>query len=71
MKNLKRITLKPDIMGGVPCISGLRVSVGTVIGLLALGLSTNDILKRCPYLQQKEIVAALSYVDTQALTQFN
>jgi len=35
MKNLERITLNPDLMGGKPCIKGLRMTAGTVIGLLA------------------------------------
>jgi len=61
MKNIERITLNPDIMGGKPCIRGLRMTVGTVIGLLASGFATDDILKMYPYLQQEDIIAALSY----------
>ncbi|MDF2432492.1 MAG: hypothetical protein JWP44_2123 [Mucilaginibacter sp.] len=61
MKNLERITLNPAIMGGKPCIRGLRMTVGTVIGLLASGLTTEDILKMYPYLQQEDIIAALAY----------
>ena len=61
MKNLERITLNPDVMGGKPCIRGLRMTVGTVIGLLASGLSSTDILKMYPYLQQEDILEALSY----------
>ncbi len=48
-------------MGGKPCIRGLRMTVGTVIGLLASGLSTEDILKMYPYLQQEDIIEALAY----------
>jgi uncharacterized protein (DUF433 family) len=40
MKNLEWITLNPDVMGGKSCIKGLRMTVGTIIGLLASGLST-------------------------------
>jgi len=61
MKNLERITLNPDIMGGKPCIRGLRMTVGTVIGLLASGHTSADILKMYPYLQAEDIIAALSY----------
>ncbi len=61
MKNLDRITLNPDVMGGKPCIRGLRVTVGTIIGLLASGLSNEDILKMYPYLQHEDLIAALSY----------
>ena len=61
MKNLDRITLNPNVMGGKPCIKGLRMTVGTVIGLLASGLNAEEILKMYPYLQQEDITAALSY----------
>jgi uncharacterized protein (DUF433 family) len=61
MKNLERITLNPDIMGGKPCIRGLRMTVGTVIGLLASGHTAEEVVKMYPYLQQEDIMAALSY----------
>jgi len=61
MKNLERITLDPAIMGGKPCIRGLRVTVGTIIGLLASGLSVDEILKLYPYLEHEDILQALSY----------
>lgn len=61
MKNLERITLDPNVMGGKPCIRGLRMTVGTIIGLLASGYSTADILKMYPYLQAEDITEALSY----------
>jgi len=61
MKNLARITLNPDIMGGKPCIRGLRVTVGTIIGLLASGHSTDEILKMYPYLESEDVIEALSY----------
>ena len=61
MKNLERITLNPDVMGGKPCIRGLRMTIGTLIGLLATGLASEEILKMYPYLQAEDIAAALSY----------
>ena len=61
MKNLARITLNPEIMGGKPCIRGLRVIVGTVIGLLASGLTKDEILKMYPYLQNEDLMQALAY----------
>jgi uncharacterized protein (DUF433 family) len=61
MRNLERITLDPAVMGGKPCIKGLRLTVGTVIGLLASGVSSEEILKMYPYLQSEDITAALSY----------
>lgn len=59
--NLKRITLDPKIMGGKPCIRGMRVTVGTITGLLASGTSFEEILKLYPYLEEEDIKAALSY----------
>ena len=61
MKNLERITLNTEVMGGKPCIRGLRVTVGTIIGLLASGIMAEEILKMYPYLHHDDILAALSY----------
>ena len=61
MKQLTRITLDPQVMGGKPCIRGLRVTVGTVVGLLASGHSIADILKAYPYLEEEDIQEALAY----------
>ena len=61
MKRLTRITLDPEVMGGKPCIRGLRVTVGTVVGLLASGHSTAEILKAYPYLEEEDIREALAY----------
>jgi len=61
MKYLERITLDSQVMGGKPCIRGMRVSVGTLVGLLAVGHSVEEILKAYPYLEKEDITAALSY----------
>ncbi|MBS1526788.1 MAG: DUF433 domain-containing protein [Bacteroidetes bacterium] len=61
MKNIDRITLNPEIMGGKPCIRGLRMTVGTIIGLLASGLTSEKILDMYPYLEPEDITAALTY----------
>lgn len=61
MKDLDRITLDPAVMGGKPCIRGLRVTVGTVIGLLASGRSRDEILQAYPYLEAEDISQALAY----------
>jgi uncharacterized protein (DUF433 family) len=61
MKQLTRITLNPEVMGGKPCIRGLRVTVGTVVGLLAAGYSVVEILKAYPYLEEEDIREALAY----------
>lgn len=61
MDALDRITHDPAVMGGRPCIRGMRVTVGTVIGLLASGRTDQDILRAYPYLELGDIQAALSY----------
>lgn len=61
MRALKRITFDPAVMGGRPCIRGLRVTVGTIVGLLASGHSREEILKLYPYLEPEDIDEALAY----------
>ena len=51
----------PDIMGGRPCIQGLRVTVGTIVGLLAAGHEQDEVLAAYPYLERDDIRAALAY----------
>lgn len=58
---LSRITHDPSVMGGRPCIRGLRVTVGTVVGLLGAGHSLEKILDLYPYLERDDVLAALSY----------
>lgn len=58
---LTRITFDSNVMGGKPCIRGLRVTVGTIIGLIASGHSPADILKLYPYLESDDITEALTY----------
>ncbi len=61
MPELTRITIDPDVMGGKPCIRGLRVTVGTVVGLVASGHSRGEILQLYPYLEAEDIPQALEY----------
>lgn len=58
---IDRITHDPAVMGGKPCIRGLRVTVGTLVGLLATGHSRERILQAYPYLENADIGAALAY----------
>lgn len=66
MKQLTRITLNPKVMGGKPCIRGLRVTVGTVVGLLATGHTFDEILKLYPYLEEEDLREALAYAAWRA-----
>jgi uncharacterized protein (DUF433 family) len=60
MNNLTRITFDPNVMGGKPCIRGLRVTAGTVVGLVASGYSTAAILQAYPCLEEEDISEALA-----------
>lgn len=64
MRAPERITLDPEVMGGKACIRGLRVTVGTVVGLLEAGRSVEEILEAYPYLEPEDIRAALRYDAT-------
>lgn len=66
MKQLSRLTLSPNVMGGKPCIRGLRVTVGMVVGLVASKHSSADILKLYPYLEVEDIHEALAYAAWRA-----
>jgi uncharacterized protein (DUF433 family) len=61
VNGLARITADPQIMGGRPCIRGMRVTVGTVVGLLAAGRTPEEILRLYPYLEADDISEALAY----------
>jgi len=48
-------------MGGKPCIRGMRVTVGMIIGQLGEGRSIDELLEDYPYLQREDILQALQY----------
>ena len=56
-----RITVDPHLMGGVPCIRGLRMPVATVVGMVADAMSIDDILREHPTLEAADIREALQY----------
>ena len=57
----ERITTDPEVMGGLPCIRGLRVPVATVVDMVADGLNERQILKAYPYLEPEDTKEALRY----------
>lgn len=61
MYRLDRITVQPGLMGGKPCIRGMRVTVGMILGHIAAGRSTDDVLAAYPYLEREDVMQALSY----------
>jgi uncharacterized protein (DUF433 family) len=61
MQQLPRITTNPEVMGGKPCIRGMRVTVGMVVGALAAGRSVENLLADFSYLEEQDIREALAY----------
>lgn len=60
---LARITRNPQVMAGLPCIRGMRLTVGVVLGLLDAGYDAAGILALYPYLEPEDIEAARAYAD--------
>jgi len=56
-----RITVNPKQMGGMPCIRGLRIPVSTVVGMVADGMTNEEILEAFPDLKMEDIRDALKY----------
>ena len=61
-----RITVRPDQMGGVPCVRGLRIPVATVVGLLAQGMTHQQVLREYPDLTPEDLLAALRFAAAAA-----
>jgi uncharacterized protein (DUF433 family) len=59
--DLGRITVDHQIMGGVPCVAGTRIPVATVVGLVANGLTTEEIIAEYPQLTTADVQACLGY----------
>jgi uncharacterized protein (DUF433 family) len=66
MAQFERITQNPAIMGGKPCIRGLRVTVGMIVAQIGAGLSIEQLLADYPYLQREDILEALRYAAWRA-----
>ena len=66
MERLGRITFNPEVMGGKPCIRGMRVTVGTIVGLIAAGKTIEDVLEAYPYLEREDVLEALAYAAWRA-----
>lgn len=64
MKNLDRITFNPAVMGGKPCIRGMRVTVGMITGMIGAGHSFAKMLELYPYLEEEDIRQALAYLGS-------
>jgi uncharacterized protein (DUF433 family) len=64
--DIDRITIDPNVMGGKPCIRGMRITVGAITGLVASGVSFKEILELYPHLEEEDVKAALSYATWRA-----
>ena len=64
-----RITQNPAVMGGKPCIRGMRVTVGMIVGQIGEGVSSEELLSDYPYLEKEDIMQALRYAA--ALSQWH
>ena len=61
MNNFPRLTQNPGVMGGKPCIRGLRVTVGVIVAQIGAGRSIDEVLADYPYLERDDILEALRY----------
>ena len=61
VQELHRITMDPEVMGGKPCVRGMRVTVGMIVESLAAGRTIEDLLTDFPYLQEPDIREALAF----------
>ena len=61
MAQLDRIARDPTVMGGKPCIRGMRVTVGMIVGQIGAGHTIEELLADYPYLEREDILQALRY----------
>ena len=66
MNNFPRITQNPAVMGGKPCVRGLRVTVGMIVGQIGAGRTVDELLADYPYLEREDILEALRYAAWRA-----
>ena len=66
MATFDRITQRADTMGGKPCVRGLRVTVGMIVGQIGAGRTIEDLLAEYPYLHRDDILEALRYAAWRA-----
>ncbi len=66
MAGIDRITLRPEQMGGKPCIRGMRVTVGMIVGQIGAGHSIESVIESYPYLEREDVLQALRYAAWRA-----
>lgn len=66
MTDFTRITHDPAVMGGKPCIRGLRVTVGMIVGQIGAGRTVDELLADYPYLEREDFLEALRFAAWRA-----
>jgi len=66
MPDFARITQDPAIMGGKPCIRGMRITVGMIVGQIGAGRSVDELLVDYPYIEREDVLEALRYAAWRA-----
>ncbi|MBU4272277.1 MAG: DUF433 domain-containing protein [Planctomycetes bacterium] len=61
MTGFDRITFDPNVMSGRACIRGMRVTVSLILGLVAEGMNTREIIEAYPYLEPEDVRQSLQY----------
>jgi uncharacterized protein (DUF433 family) len=66
-----RITVDPGVLGGKPCIRGLRISVGMIVQMVASGKTSQQIVEEYPYLEVDDVQQALAYSAMLAESEYH
>ena len=66
MTDFDRISMRPEVMGGKPCIRDMRVTVGAIVGQVGAGRSIEAVLADYPYLEREDVLQALRYAAWRA-----
>ena len=66
MNDFQRITQNPAVMGGKPCIRGMRVTVGMIVGQIGAGRTVDELLADYPYLEREDVLESLRYAAWRA-----
>ena len=60
-RDFPRITVDPEVMTGKPCIRGMRVTVGMVLGNLGSGVSIEELLEAYPYIEREDVLESIRF----------
>ena len=60
-REFPRITIDPEVMTGKPCIRGMRVTVGMILGNLGAGVSIEELLEAYPYIEREDVLESIRF----------